>query len=309
MEDFRGEPLNGTELAAFVLAVETGSMSAAAEALELTQSAVSKRVHSLERRLQTPLLERGRFGVRATEAGRLLYPEAKHALAVLRHAGSVVTSHAGHAPALRLAASHTIGGYLLPDWIARFRLSGPDLQRAQVEIANSQTVLALVRDGGVEIGFIESMHSVEGLETLLMRRDEIAAVVAASHPWAKRRSVPARALRGDAYVARELGSGTRSVAAAALAEVGVELQPTFETASTQGLKRAVLDGGFTLISRLTVEGEEQAGTLRAVSVSEVDLTRPLRAVRRRRASRPPAAQRFWRFLGELRDRSMTAPGT
>jgi DNA-binding transcriptional LysR family regulator len=74
------------------------------------------------------------------------------------------------------------------------------------------------------------------------------------------------------------------------------LSPTIETASTQSLKRAVLEGGFTLISRLTVDAELRAGTLCAVPVDNVDLTRPLRAVRRKRPNQGPLAQRFWRHL-------------
>jgi DNA-binding transcriptional LysR family regulator len=299
MDGGSGEPLGGQDLLAFVLAVETGTVSAAAEAMELTQSAVTKRVQRLEHQLGAVLLERGRFGVRATEAGRLLYPEAKQALAALRRAAAAVNPHPGHGDALRLAASHTIGGFLLPGWIAAFRLGELASQRTQVEVANSQAVLGRVRDGSAEIGFIESPHAVEGLETVTLRFDEIVAVVAAGHPWSARRSVPARLLLSEPYISREPGSGTRAVAGEALRAAGIELHPTLETASTQSLKRAVLDGGFTLISRLAVEAEERAGTLRALRVAGVELRRPLRATRRRRSSRSPVGQRFWRFLSQL----------
>jgi DNA-binding transcriptional LysR family regulator len=84
------------ELAAFVAALETGTISDAAEALGLTQSAATKRLQSLERRLGVDLLERGRSGVRPTDAGRLLYPEAKQALSALARASSVVSNHAAY---------------------------------------------------------------------------------------------------------------------------------------------------------------------------------------------------------------------
>ncbi|HET8980105.1 MAG TPA: LysR family transcriptional regulator [Solirubrobacteraceae bacterium] len=291
-----GEPLDSGELATFVAAVDTGSLTAAADALELTQSAASKRILALERRLGVRLLERGRFGATATEAGRVLYPEAQLALDALRHAAAVVAAHTRHAPSLRLAASHTIGGFLLPGWITRFRAGAAQPPRTQVQIVNSQAVLASVRAGEVDVGFIESLHPTEGLEALTILSDEIVAVVAPGHRWARRRAVPARALPGEPYLARELGSGTRAVATDALHAVGISLEPTLETASTQSLKRAVLDGGFTLISRLAIEAELRAGTLCAVRVADVDLTRPLRSVRRRRPAAAPDAQRFWRYL-------------
>ena len=245
------------------------------------------------------MLERGRLGVRATEAGRALYPEAQQALSALRHAAAVVATHAAEAPSLRLAASHTIGGFLLPAWLTHFRTADTRPPRVQVEIVNSQAVLTSVRAGTAEIGFIESLDQTEGLETLTIHSDEIVAVVAALHPWADRNTVPARALTTDTYLTREPGSGTRAVATAALDRVGITLKPTIETASTQSLKRAVLEGGFTLISELAVEAEIRAGTLRKVHVAGVDLTRPLRAVRRRRPAAQPEAGRLWRYLRQL----------
>ena len=302
MNPIRGEALDPRGLAAFVAAVECGTVAGAAEALEMTQSAATKRLQVLERRVGIPLLERGRFGVRATDAGRLLYPEAKQALAALEHAATVVTGHAASAPTLRLAASHTIGGYLLPDWLARFRVREPARQRALVEIINSHGVLALVRSGQADIGFIESHDLVDGLESLTICHDEIVAVVAPDHPWARHRRVSVSALASEPYLAREQGSGTRAVAAAALARAGgPTLEPALETASTQSLKRAVLGGGFTLISRLAVEADARSGTLHMLRLSGVDLTRPLRAVRRKRPGAAIHPRRLWTFLASLED--------
>lgn len=298
--DLSGAYLCPADLAAFVAAVESGTVGGAAEALQLTQSAASKRLAKLERQLGTSLLERGRFGIRATDAGQLLYPEAKQTLAALSRAAGVVAAHAAHAPTLRLAASHTISGYLLPSWLAGFRATSAPAPRAHVEIVNSHGVLAAVRNGKVDAGFIESLDQVDGLESLTVQHDEIVAVVAADHPWSRHRAVPLDALATQPYLTREHGSGTRAVAAAALARAGgLALEPTLETASTQSLKRAVLDEGFTLISRLAVEAEIQAGTLHALRVTGVDLTRPLRAVRRRRPALRADAKRFWTYLTGL----------
>jgi DNA-binding transcriptional LysR family regulator len=307
--DLLGGYLDPHELAAFVAAIESGTVSGAADALELTQSAVSKRLQGLERRLGTSLLERGRFGVRATDGGRLLYPEAKQALAALSHAAGVVTGYAAHSPTLRLAASHTTGGFLLPGWLAAYRTGTTSPSRAHVEIVNSHGVLGLVRDGQVDIGFIESLDAVDGLEALTIQRDEIVAVVATDHRWARLRAVSVGRLADEPYLSREKGSGTRDVAAAALAAAGVPpLEPTFEADSAQSLKRAVLDGGFTLISRLAVEAEVRAGTLSVLVVTGVDLTRPLRAVRRRRAAIRADATRFWSFLARLDGLSRSPDG-
>lgn len=293
------EPFSGRDLAAFVAAVETASMHGAADALGLTQSAVSKRIAALERRAGAELLRRGRLGVRPTTAGRLLYPEAKHALAALDRAAAVADRvQDAHRHELRLAASHTIGEFLAPGWLADFRAAGDGDLHAQLDVVNSTGVLAAVRRGDVEIGFVEGLDSLDGLERLNLMRDELVVVVAPSHRWTRRRAITPAELASEPYLSREADSGTRAVATAALHGHGLTLAPALETPSTQGLKRAVLSGGFTIISRVCVQAETQAGTLAALPIAGVDLHRELRAVRRRRPVPQGAPRAMWRWLRE-----------
>jgi DNA-binding transcriptional LysR family regulator len=294
MSKMESEPLSGRDLLAFVAAVETASVNGAGDALGLTQSAISKRIQALERRTGATLLQRTRLGVRPTEAGRALYPEAKQALAALERAARAIG--AGE-DGLRLAASHTIGEFLLPGWLATFRASEP--VAIQMDVINSPGVIDEVRDGRAEIGFVEGIASLAGLDVLPLMRDELAVVVAAEHRWARRSTVDARALTREPYLTRERDSGTRAVAAAALARHGIELEPALETPSIQGLKRAVLSGGFTVISRLTVQAETAAGTLRALPVRGVDLGRELRAIRRHAEPLRGPAGRLWGWLQSL----------
>lgn len=294
----QANPLPGSDLAAFVAAFEATSMRGAADTLDLTQSAVTKRVLALERRLGVTLLERGRFGVRPTEAGRVLYPEAKQALAALHAAEKALADHRVHAgESLSLAASHTIGEFLLPAWLAGFRAVAPAVH-AQVAIVNSAGVLDALRARDAEIGFVEGLDPLQGLDLLTVQRDEIVVVVAGGHRWARRRSLRAAELRRESYFAREEGSGTRTVATNALAAAGVVIRPKLELASTEGVKRALGSGGFGLLSRLVIEAEERSGTLCAIPLRDVPLRRELRAVRDPRRRLPPPAERFWRWLGE-----------
>jgi DNA-binding transcriptional LysR family regulator len=289
-----GDPLSGRDLAAFVAAVESGTVQGAADALDLTQSAASKRVHALERRLGEPVLLRTPQGVEVTAAGRRLYPEAKEALAALGRAESAVSGRTS-APVLRIAASHTIGEFLLPGWLAGFRSAGNPVA-AHVEIINSPGVVDALRAGRAEVGCVEGPDSADGMESLTLMEDEIVAVVAPDHPWAAAAEIPVAALAAESFSTRERGSGTRAVVTERLAEAGQDLQPELEVASTQSLKRAVLQGGFTLLSRLAVEDEIRAGTLVAVRVGDVSLQRPLRAIRPRQGVRSAVAREWWRWL-------------
>jgi DNA-binding transcriptional LysR family regulator len=290
-------PLAGSELAAFVAAVEAGSVHGAADALQLTQSAVTKRIQTLERRVGGRLFERGRFGVRPTELGRTVYPAAKRALDALGSVAEVVElSRAEGSTYLRLSASQTIGEFLLPGWLAEFRHERPDVH-PRLEVCNSHDALGAIRENRSEIGFVEGPDPPAGVQTLTIARDEIVVVVVAEHPWARRRAVTLRDLAGESYLAREEAAGTRAVATAALARAGIELSPALEAASFQSLKHALVGGGFTLISRLTIEAEERAGVLAGLPIRGVDLHRELRAIRRRRPAPSTAARAFWRWLG------------
>jgi DNA-binding transcriptional LysR family regulator len=289
------DPLPGRDLAAFVTAVESGTVQGAADALQLTQSAATKRLQALERRVGRALLERGAHGLRPTAAGGVLYPLAREALTVLERAEAAVSSP-DSAPLLRIHASRTIGVILLPEWLASFRVAAPPC-RVSATVTNSDQVVHAVRDGAAEIGFVEGRAaSMQGLRDLVVAHDEIRVVVASNHPWARRRSVAVGALTGEPFLAREAGSGTRAVATATLADAGVELEPALEVSSAEALKRAVLAGGFTLLSERVVASEIAAGTLAAIPVSGVDLRRSLWAVRRARPALQGPARAFWLWL-------------
>ena len=290
-----GEPLPGRDLAAFVTAVETGTVQGAADALNLTQSAATKRIQSLERRVGQPLLKRGTMGVTPTVAGQLLYPLAREALAALQRAEASIQAPEAR-PLLRIHASRTIGETLLPEWLALFRtVASP--HRVSVAITNSEQVLHAVRHGECEIGFVEGIDEIpSGVEQIVVARDELKVIVTRGHRWAGRRAIPAAALRQEPFLARERGSGTRAVAMNTLAGVGIELDPALEFSSAEGIKRALASGGFALLSERAVTNEITAGTLCAVPVSGVELHRALRAVRSAHTTLPGPAGEFWSWL-------------
>lgn len=296
------DPLPGPGLAAFVAAVQTGTVHGAAEALDLTQSAATKRIQTLERRVGVALFERHAGGLRLTEAGLVLYPEACQALAALRHAADAVATHqAGAGRRLPIAASQTIGEVLLPGWLMRFRADDATI-RPLVDVRNSPAVLDALRDHRADIGFVEGLDPLDGFEHRVLLHDEILVVITPDHPWARRRSIRPQELRTQAYIAREIGSGVRAVATAGLEQAGVALVPQLEMASSLGAKHALDRESFALLSGLVVSEELAAGTLKALPISGVELRRDLRVARLADAPRTAAAASFWRWLGSAKRR-------
>jgi len=275
----------------FVSVVELGSVSRAASAHGVAQPSASSRIRHLERQLGMTLLTRSPSGSAPTDAGVVV---AGWAEAILRSAHELKAGleafQAEQSGRLRVVASFTIAEYLLPQWLGRFAREHPS-DSVALEVANSTSVIERLQNGTADLGFIETTSEVPDLEEQLVGTDELIAVVAPNHPWARRRTIPVEALAATPLVTREAGSGTREAFEAAMAALDLGT-PTaiLELGSTSAVRSAVLDSNSpTVISRLAVSAELASGALVEIDVTDLAITRSLRAVWSRRQPLPPLA--------------------
>ena len=278
----------------FVSVVKLGSVSRAAAAHGVAQPSASSRLRHLERQLGLTLLTRSPSGSVPTDAGVVV---AGWAEAILRSAHELKAGleafQAEQAGRLRVAASFTIAEYLLPQWLGRFAREHPG-DSVALEVANSTSVIERLQNGTSDLGFVETTSPVPDLEEKIVGTDELIAVVAPTHPWARRRMVPVEALAATPLVTRESGSGTREAFEAAMAELDLG-PPTavLELGSTSAVRSAVIDGNSpTVISRLAVADELASGALVEIEVMDLSITRPLRAVWSRRQPLSPLASQL-----------------
>ena len=262
----------------------TGSIGRAAAEHGISQPAASARMRLLEAQLGLALIERSPRGSRLTPAGALVagWAQAVVDAAAALDAGLVALRHERDSR-LRIAASMTVAEYLLPVWLTALRAVDPGAVVALSAVNSAEVAQAVLADAA-DIGFIEGPEIPDGLHAEPVGRDRLTLVVAPAHPWARRRSgVPAAELARTPLVSREAGSGTRRFLEEALrAQAGLErVPPAAELSSTTAIKAAVAAGagsGPAVLSSLAVAAELSAGTLRAVPVTGVDLTRTLRVV-------------------------------
>lgn len=263
-----------------VLVDELGSMGKAAATLGIAQPSASKRLTTLERRLGLVLVDRTRRGSALTPAGRVVCGWAQRVLGeldgLLTGAEALRTRRDAE---LRVAASMTIAEHLVPTWIGELRKSQPELY-VGLRVTNSVNVGELVRDGEVDIGFVESPSAPSGLSTKRVATDRLRVVVAPSHPLARRGSLSTAELAREGLVVREPGSGTRETLERALRRAGVgEMTPLVELGSAAAVRGAVIAGtGPAVMSELAVAGDLVEGRLVAVEVTDLDLRRTFRAV-------------------------------
>ena len=259
-----------------------GSLGQAAAEHGISQPAASTRIRRLERQLGVALIERSPRGSHLTPDGELVAGWAQAAVDAAADLDAGVTSLRARSDAvLRVSASMTVAEYLLPGWLTMLRARDPATAVA-LTAGNSAEVAAAVLEGDADLGFVEGPDLPPGLASHEVGADRLTVVVPPGHRWEKRRSgITAAELAATPLVTRERGSGTRRYFEDALrGQGGLDpVPPVAELSSTTAIKSAVAAGiGPAVLSSLAVAPELAAGTLRAVKVTDLDLSRRLLAV-------------------------------
>ncbi|MGY4646783.1 LysR family transcriptional regulator [Mycobacterium sp. URHB0021] len=282
-----------------------GSLSAAGRMAQISQPNASRAIKQLERRLGLPLVRRSPTGSVLTAQGTIV---AHWARMILADAAKLLDVAAGlvvdHSAELTVAASMTVAEHLMPRWLATFRDLHPDIT-IHLQVHNSTQVIERVTNALCDVGFIESPHVPRGLHSAEVARDRLVLVTAATHPWARRRTLLSREeLAATPLLVREPGSGTRTTLEVALADCEMA-PPLLELGSASAIRTSVLNGvGPAVLSTLAVADQVQSGDLKVVEVEGLELRRSLRAVwGPHRQLEGPAAE----LLRELRRRLRTPP--
>ena len=262
-----------------------GSLGAAAAVHGVSQPAVSSRIRTVERLVGFPVVERTAKGSALTDRGALLAEWAQSVVdaAAVLDAG-IAALRADARARLRLAASLTLAEYLLPVWLARWRVEHPDVEVSLAGV-NSAEAARLVLAGEAELGFTEGPTAPAGLSSRVIGRDRLVVVVAPDHPWTRRRRpVGVQELVDTPMVAREPSSGSRIAFEAALRAAAQDprLQPAgavLELSTTSAVRAAAAAGAApAVISDIAARDDIAAGRLVEIPVTGVDLNRELRAV-------------------------------
>jgi len=253
------------QLQIFGAVAQSGSTTAAAATLALSQSATSAALNELERVLGVPLFDRVGRRLLLNESGRALLPSAR---ALLDGARTVEDGfrlgRAGTRLDLRIAASTTIGNYVLPPLLPGFRTAAPDAQ-LHVRIGNTLEVATAVESFEADLGLIEGPCHAADLRVIPWLDDELTLVAAPTHPLALAAGqgrLSLRDLEAAGWLLREPGSGTREAVEQALVPHLSHLRPQMTLGSSEAIKNAVALGlGVSCLSKSVVQDFLDAGRL------------------------------------------------
>lgn len=289
--------MNLHHLRVFHVTAKAGSITAASRELHVSQPALSRELKTFEDRLGVVLFERLPRGMRLTQAGISLAEYAQRLFEIARVAESsmkeIARGEAGH---LHLAASNTVGTYVLPRYLARFREKHPGVA-VSLFVGNTSQVAQGVADMRYSLGFIEGPLHVEGLVASPLMDDEVLPVVAAGHPLARRRKLAPRDLDGQPLLMREEGSGTRELVAELLQAQAVEAGSIMEFGNTEAIKQACLHGGgVAWLPAVSMQSELAQKSLVTLPCKALSLRRPFSLLRRPGSTDSPADQAFLSLL-------------
>jgi DNA-binding transcriptional LysR family regulator len=235
------------QLRIFIAVAKRQHVTRAAEAMNLSQSAVSAAIAALEERHAIKLFDRIGRGIELTAAGKMFFCEAQAVLARVQAAELALTEIGGlKIGTLNVMASQTIASYWLPRHLVAFRHAYPGID-VRLSIGNTMQVAAAIHSGAAELGFVEGEVADPVLLSRPVARDQMVVVVGADHPWAARKSAKASDIPGTEWVLREHGSGTRAVFERAVTDLGIplgELKIAMELPSNEAVRAAVEAGAW-----------------------------------------------------------------
>ncbi len=248
------------------------SVSRAAEALSLSQSATSTALGEFERQFNLQLFDRIGKTLRINETGQQLLPRAVELLDRAHEIEALLQGHAGFGH-MKVGATLTVGNYLATIIVTRFLQEHAE-SRIQLQVHNTSTIVHKIANHELDLGLIEGDCHHPDLEVQQWIADELVVFAAPDHPLAKLKQVSMEQLLQQAWILREKGSGTRETFDRAFHNNHAQLSIRLELEHTEAIKRAVESGlGVGCISRLALKDAFRRGSLVPLATPQLDLSR------------------------------------
>jgi DNA-binding transcriptional LysR family regulator len=246
-----------------VAIAETGTFTAGALRVHVTQAAISMQIRQLESEIGARVFVRAPRHVILTEAGEQLLRRARH---ILREHDAAVDEIAELAGAergrLRIgSASAMVLTEQLPLILKELRKQHPAAEIA-VTSGTSEVLVDQILAGEVDIAFVSLPVDVRGIKTERLSEDQLVAIASPRHRLAKQRTISAYTLAGERLILGERGGNTRRLIDQFFAQAGVTLRVAMELSRQQAIKRMVEeDMGVGIVPLQSVKEEVEKGKL------------------------------------------------
>jgi len=258
----------------FYFAAKYGNLSLAAEALYITQPAVTKGIQRLQEYYGVKFVNRFGKKLALTDAGEILYDIAEKIFEMESQAEESISDFQqqkrGH---IRIHSSESFGAYYLPSIINRFSKANPHI-RISVNILPTEQVVENSISLNNDLGFISSPVEHNKVTVREVLEDRLVIVAPPDHPLTRKGSLEPRDLKGQSMIMHEKGSATRIFVDDFIRKNDISITIPLELSSNMAIKKAVQERiGIAMISRKIVSEEIQRGELKAILFSNQQMKR------------------------------------
>ena len=278
---------------------ETESFTKAAQINNVTQSAVSQQISSLERQFKSLLIERSKKKFRLTREGQVLYEYSKQIIQTfdslhsrLQEIKDIISG------TIRVATIYSIGLHDLPPYIKKFLKAFPTVN-VHVEYRRSNQVYDDVLGNVVDLGLVAYPQRDLKLEIVPLRKDRLVLVCHPEYALAKKKSVGLAEIAGHKFISFASDIPTRKAIDKILREELIEVQHVMEFDNIETVKRAVeINAGIAILPQGTILQELSNNTLVALELEGGEFFRPLAAIYKKNRVLSPAMKQFLSILKE-----------
>lgn len=304
--------LDLTDLRLFINVVDGGSITAGAQATNLSLAAGSERVQGMERSLATPLLIRGRRGVLPTAAGQALL---QHARTVLEQAGRLRLDLEEHARSrkhlIALTGTSAAMREYLPDALGDFLARHPQVNVSVAEAASEDSVLAVL-SGSADIAFVTDRPATDGLEFYAVAMNRFALTVPRGHPLVQEaggRDISEAQADGCDVVGLAAGSALQDTWDQRVAGRGAALNHRVRVPSFDAQLRLIERGvGVAILPEATARRAARSMAIEVLPLSDAYLMRRLLICVQRFSALPPYTQNLVEHLRNTHSVASPGPG-
>jgi DNA-binding transcriptional LysR family regulator len=286
------------QLRALAVLQSAGSVTAAANRLNLTQPAVTLQLRNLQALAGLPLIQRTGDGMVLTDAGLNVLALAERVEAALLDCERSLDMIAGRSGGRVSIAAVSTAKYFVPFVIAAFSRRFPKVD-VTLRIGNREDIREALRGYDLDIAIMGRPPVDVQVEIRPLGKHPHVIIAAADHTLSNKKRIAVADLASESFITREIGSGTRMLMEQFFQKSGLKPKIGMEMDSNETIKQAVIAGlGIAFISQHTVSHELDEGRLVALKVAGLPVMRQWHAIRRTDKILLPPAQAMLDFLGK-----------
>ena len=266
--------MNLNQLKIFYLAIKQGSLSAAADELNITQPAVTKGIQRLQEYYEVKFVERFGRKLELTFAGKGLYEISEKIFELEGLAEDYLRDFQQHKRGhIRIVSSETFGTYYLPFIVNRYSLANPQI-RLTVKILPNEDVVKRTVAHLTDLGFLSYPFEHKNLFLKEVLEEKLVIIFSPEHHFSQKDRIEPYDLEGQSIIMHEKGAAPQMIIDELVRKNNVSIFKYLEFSNNEAIKRAVESGvGIAIISEKVASEEIKSGKLKAIEFSDGPIRR------------------------------------